>query len=156
MDPTEIIALGIVAVAVVILAIYFLKKDGGGGCCGTNCLPGVKKKDKMKKQSFAFHDKCFDGSVDLIGEVIWINWNFVVAIIDKEKDFFEKCLSIFTKTKYIQHIKVSHLDNWQTIWEWDCVRYFFEKSNEIWCNKQALVIHDCSWITIHITNNKRK
>ncbi|HOE69327.1 MAG TPA: hypothetical protein PK997_01855 [Candidatus Omnitrophota bacterium] len=37
MDKSELVALGIVAVAALVLLIRFFKKGGGGGC-GADCL----------------------------------------------------------------------------------------------------------------------
>jgi hypothetical protein len=43
MDSSEIIALGIVALAALLALRCFLGKKGGG-CCGSDCPPGLDKK----------------------------------------------------------------------------------------------------------------
>jgi hypothetical protein len=48
MDQNEIIALSIVALAILLVARYFLKQKDGG-CCGSGCLPKFKKEDKVSK-----------------------------------------------------------------------------------------------------------
>ena len=48
MDKNEIIALSIVVLAVLLAARYFWGKKGGG-CCGSNCLTKLDKKDDAPK-----------------------------------------------------------------------------------------------------------
>lgn len=50
MDTNEIIALGIVALAVLLALRCFLSKKGGG-CCGTGCAPKFEKKEKLPKSA---------------------------------------------------------------------------------------------------------
>ena len=47
MDTNEIIALGIVVIAVLLVIRYYRKSKGS--CCGTDCLPKFWKKDKVVK-----------------------------------------------------------------------------------------------------------
>jgi len=48
MDKTEIIAIGIVAVAVLLVIRYFIKQKGGGGC-SKDCFKPTLKDSSEKK-----------------------------------------------------------------------------------------------------------
>jgi hypothetical protein len=48
MDPNEIVALSIVALAALLALRCFLGKKGGG-CCSSDCFPKVEKKSKAQK-----------------------------------------------------------------------------------------------------------
>ncbi|HOW87633.1 MAG TPA: hypothetical protein P5561_02955 [Candidatus Omnitrophota bacterium] len=50
MDQNEIIALSIVALAALLALRHFISTKGGGGCCGSDCLPGSKLKSEKKDQ----------------------------------------------------------------------------------------------------------
>lgn len=49
MDNNEIIALSLVALAALLALRCFLGKKGGGGCCGSGCLPKFEKKNNVAK-----------------------------------------------------------------------------------------------------------
>ena len=49
MDTNEIIALSIVALAAFLALCCFMGKKGGGGCCGSGCLPKLDKKNNNLK-----------------------------------------------------------------------------------------------------------
>jgi hypothetical protein len=56
MDTSEIIALSIVALAALLaLRCFFGKK--GGGCCGSDCLPGGRPKFEKKDEPGKFRDE---------------------------------------------------------------------------------------------------
>jgi len=49
MDKSEIIALGIVIVAAVLVVRHFIKQKGGG-CCSKDCLPSGRPRDPSAKK----------------------------------------------------------------------------------------------------------